>query len=303
MKNIQKRFCALLLVFVLSMAALCPAGFAATVQLPTISKTSCVVDDANVLSDSTTDTLTALNTQLSSSCSGAQIGVMTVQYTGSATTEEYAAAAFNEWGLGDSSNNNGVLILLVMESDVYADGDYYLTYGDGFRNTTLESEASTLAQTMEDAFAAQNYDEAVLTCAQNVANTIAGIYGVTLESTGGTDSYQEEPASHFSISAFIEGIIVVFLLVVIVLDIIVGIGRSFGRPMMWGPLVFFRPRRPRPGPRPRHDDFFDDRPHRGGPRGGGPRGGSFGGGGFGGGGGSFHAGGGSSHGGGGGRGR
>ena len=40
-------------------------------------------------------------------------------------------------GISSSSQNNGVLILLVMESAQYADGDYYLTYGDGFRNTCL----------------------------------------------------------------------------------------------------------------------------------------------------------------------
>ena len=45
------------------------------------------------------------------------------------------------------------MIPLVMESPIYEDGDYYVTYGDGFRNTTLESP-SALAQTMENDFAA-----------------------------------------------------------------------------------------------------------------------------------------------------
>ena len=143
-----------------------------------------MVDDAGVLSDSTTSELETLNAQLSSSCDGAQIGVLTVDYTGSATTEDYATEAFNTWGIGSSSKNNGVLILLVMQSPEYADGDYYLTYGDGFRSTMLADQASTLVQTMEDDFAAKKYDAAVLTCATNVANTIAEVYGVTL--SGGT---------------------------------------------------------------------------------------------------------------------
>ena len=37
-----------------------------------------------------------------------------------------------------------------MQSQQYADGDYYLATGDGFRNTTLEKQASAIAQTMED---------------------------------------------------------------------------------------------------------------------------------------------------------
>lgn len=44
-----------------------------------------------MLSDSTTSELKTLNAQLSSSCDGAHIGVLTVDYTGSATTEDYAA--------------------------------------------------------------------------------------------------------------------------------------------------------------------------------------------------------------------
>ena len=133
MKNFAKRISALVLAVVVSAAVLCPAAFAA--QLPSLPKDQCVVDGAGVLSSSTVQTITELNAQLESSCSGAQIGVLTVEYTGNDSTEDYATQAFNAWGIGSSSKNNGVLILLVMESAQYADGDYYLTYGDGFRNT------------------------------------------------------------------------------------------------------------------------------------------------------------------------
>ena len=92
MKNIVKKIGALVLVFVVSMAALCPA-FAASASLPSLPSGQCVVDDANVLSSSTVQTITDLNAQLESSCSGAQIGVLTVDYTGSCTTEEYALQA------------------------------------------------------------------------------------------------------------------------------------------------------------------------------------------------------------------
>ena len=184
MKNFAKRISALVLAVVVSAAVLCPAAFAA--QLPSLPKDQCVVDGAGVLSSSTVQTITELNAQLESSCSGAQIGVLTVEYTGNDSTEDYATQAFNAWGIGSSSKNNGVLILLVMESAQYADGDYYLTYGDGFRNTTLAKQSSAIAQTMEDQFAAKNYDGAVTTCARNVANTIADIYGVSLSGAPAT---------------------------------------------------------------------------------------------------------------------
>ena len=314
MKNLAKRISAVVLAVVISAAALCPAAFAA--QLPSLPKDQCVVDDANVLNSSTVQTITDLNAQLQSSCNGAQIGVLTVEYTGNDSTEDYAAQAFNTWGIGSSSNNNGVLILLVMESPLYDDGDYYLTYGDGFRNTTLDSQASAIAQTMEDAFAIQDYNTAVTTCARNVANTIADIYGVSLSGNGG-GSYQQpaqESGMGFGdvltmiVTAFLAILLFVILALVVFQIFISPIGHAFG--WYWGPFGWFGGPRPPRGPRgPRGPGGPRNPPPPPPPFGGGPRGGSFGGGSFG--GGSFHGGGGSfggmgggmSHGGGGGRGR
>lgn len=221
-----------------------------------------------------------------------------------------------------------------MQSQQYADGDYYLATGDGFRNTTLEKQASAIAQTMEDSFAAGDYDAAVTTCANNVASTIADLYGVTLGGTTGTvnndntdgynngNDYYEAPAASYQ-SPFLT-LLAVVIVVFALTSIFGGIRRGFGGGG-FGPFFGFglgyglgsRRRR-----RPPYDDWGPGGPRgpRGPrpPRGGGPRpprgGGGFGGGSFGGmgggrsggsfgGGGSFHAGGGSFHGGGGGRGR
>ena len=300
MKNIARKFSALLLVFVVSAAALCPA-FAATASLPSLPSGQCVVDDANVLSSSTVQTITDLNAQLESSCSGAQIGVLTVDYTGNLTTEDYALQAFNTWGIGSSSENNGVLILLVMESQEYEDGDYYLTYGDGFRNTTLESQASALAQTMEDDFVRQDYDDAVTTCAQNVAQTIADIYGVSLSGGNTNNGSYNEPAYDDNSSGggfgdIVLGFITILFTVVLLLIIVSVVVYTFSGPLS-GLFWCFGGPGPRSSPPPRRTP-----PRSTPPRSGGFGGGSFGGGSFG--GGSFGGmGGGSSHGGGGGRGR
>lgn len=337
MKNVAKRISALALVFVVSLAALCPAVFAASASLPDLPAGQCVVDDAGVLSSSTVQTVTDLNAQLQSSCKGATIGVLTVQYTGSLSTEDYAVQAANAWGIGSSSENNGVLILLVMESPLYEDGDYYVTYGDGFRNTMLESQASAIAQTMEDDFVNRDYDAAVVTCASNVADTIAQVYGVSLN--GGS----AEPADdHMSFGEVISTLVMLFLTLVILLWLamlvfrffIAPIGRLFGHNsgafaagyMAGSARRRYRRGPPPPpgpgfgpgygpgyGPGPRNDPPRPPRNNRRPPRPptgggfGGMSGGSFGGGSFGGGhsgGGSFGGmGGGSFHGGGGGRGR
>ena len=244
MKNFAKRISALVLAVVVSAAVLCPAAFAA--QLPSLPKDQCVVDGAGVLSSSTVQTITELNAQLESSCSGAQIGVLTVEYTGNDSTEDYATQAFNALGIGSSSQNNGVLILLVMESAQYADGDYYLTYGDGFRNTTLAKQSSAIAQTMEDQFAAKDYDGAVTTCARNVANTIADIYGVSLSGSTGNGStvqpgYQGEQSSGGSA---LTDILTLVVSVVLLIVIIRSMAYVFASPCGWL-WCFGGPRPPR----------------------------------------------------------
>lgn len=317
MKNFAKRISALVLAVVVSAAVLCPAAFAA--QLPSLPKDQCVVDDANALNSQVTQTIEELNAKLETNCKGAQIGVLTVQYTGNLSTEDYATEAFNAWGIGNATNNNGVLILLVMESAQYADGDYYLTYGDGFRNTTLAKQASAIAQTMEDQFAAKDYDGAVTTCARNVANTIADIYGVSLSGGTGNGStvqpgYQGGQSSGGST---LTDILTLVVSVVLLIVIIRSVAYVFASPCGWL-WCFGGPRPPRGrrrgphNPPPPPGGYYGSRgprPPRGGGFGG-MGGGSFGGGagrgGFGGGsfGGGFGGmGGGSSHGGGGGRGR
>ena len=229
MKNFAKRISALVLAVVVSAAVLCPAAFAA--QLPSLPKDECVVDDAGVLSSSTVQTITELNAQLESSCSGAQIGVLTVEYTGNDSTEDYATQAFNAWGIGSSSKNNGVLILLVMESAQYADGDYYLTYGDGFRNTTLAKQSSAIAQTMEEQFAAKDYDGAVTTCARNVANTIADIYGVSLSGGNGSTVQPGYQGGQSSGGSTLTDILTLVVSVVLLIVIIRSMAYVFCQPL------------------------------------------------------------------------
>ena len=314
MKNFAKRISALVLVWVVCLSALSPA-YAAKADLPELPKDQCVVDEANVLNSSTEQTIIDLNNQLQANCKGATIGVLTVDYTGSCTTEEYALQAANAWGIGSSTGNNGVLILLVMETQQYADGDYYIATGDGFRNTTLEKQASIIAQTMEDDFVARDFDGAVTTCARNVANTIADIYGVSLSGgTGnGTTVQPGYQGGQSSGGSALTDILTLVVSVVLLIVIIRSMAYVFASPCGWL-WCFGGPRPPRGrrrgphNPPPPPGGFYGGsrgpRPPRGGF--GGMGGGSFGGGagrgGFG--GGSFGGmGGGSFHGGGGGRGR
>ena len=180
-----------------------------------------------------------------------------------------------------------------METQQYADGDYYIATGDGFRNTTLEKQASAIAQTMEDQFAAKDYDGAVTTCARNVANTIADIYGVSLSGSAGNGSTVQpgHQGSQSSGGSALTDILTLVVSVVLLIVIIRSVAYVFASPCGW--LWCFG------GPRPPRGGGFGGM--GGGSFGGGVGRGGFGGGSFGGGFGGM--GGGSSHGGGGGRGR
>ena len=140
---------------------------------------------------------------------------------------------------------------------------------------------------MEDSFAAGDYDAAVTTCANNVASTIADLYGVTLSGTTGTvnngntdgynngNDYYEAPAASYQ-SPFLT-LLAVVIVVFALTSIFGGIRRGFGgggfgpssvsaglrlgtadggadlRMTIWGPGGPRGPRGPRPprgGPRP-----------------------------------------------------
>ena len=186
LKRLAAAAAAAALVFSLGLPA-----FAVTADLPALPADRCVVDDANVLSSTTEDFITTLSGELQKQCKGSTIAVLTVQGTGALSTEQYAYEAFNEWGIGDKNEDNGILILLTMTSKQYADGDYYLMYGDGFNNTVVDSQSSMVLQTyMEDEFVDRDFDAAVTNTADAAAQLIADVYDVTL--SGGSTGTSSE---------------------------------------------------------------------------------------------------------------
>ena len=50
---------------------------------------------------------------------GAQVVVVTVDFIGESTIEEYARTLFNKWEIGDKDKNNGVLLLMVIGEENY----------------------------------------------------------------------------------------------------------------------------------------------------------------------------------------
>ena len=117
-----------------------------------------VTDNADVLSQSTVEKIKNFNGALEQQCSGAQIVVATVKYTGGFSSDEYAMKLFNSWGIGSSDYNNGILILLVTEEN-----KYYIQCGLGIDVDSLADSLGEDLNKFEDYFDAGKYDQAVNT--------------------------------------------------------------------------------------------------------------------------------------------
>lgn len=263
-----------------------------------------VADYANVLSDSTKQAVINYNGALEQQCDGAQIVVVTVNYLDGMYSDEYAYQLFNNWGVGSSEYNNGMLLLLAVEENkawlVYGLGLSSLLSGDDvdkllddyfwadFDSGEYDAAVNSLFFALLDWYDAE-YDSSVALSGEN------GYYGEGYDSSAYSPY---EQSGSYAIGQFLNALVRIAILVAIFSVIFGSGGRRGGG--SWLPWLFLFNSTRRRGP-------WDDNHWRGGRGGGGGfggfgggsgrGGGGFGGGGFG--GGSGHGGGGFSGGGGG----
>lgn len=232
-------------------------------------------DFANVLDSEVENEINQKNNELEET-NGAQIFVVTVDFLDGEEIDDYAYNLFNEWDIGSSSDNNGVLLLLAIGEE-----NYYCLSGAGLEDVLDGGTLQViLDEYLEPDFAEGNYSD-------GVAKTFDALYEI-VENTSGTPVYvgpepqPEEEHSFFGGIFSMFGTIFALVIVIIIISAVFSgprHGPFYRRPIIWiGGHHHHRPRPPRP------------------PRGGGFGGGSFGGG-FGGGagrGGGFRGGGGGS---------
>lgn len=249
-----------------------------------------VTDSANVLSNETEQMIINYNGALEQQCSGAQIVVVTVDYLGGMYCDEYAYQLFNDWGVGSSEYNNGMLLLLAVQEN-----KAWLAYGLGLNSLISSSDVDDmLDEYFWDDFDDGDYDEAVTALFKALLNWYDEHYDSSTASAGQVQSgtYSQPQDGYYSSygrsSSSLGGIIRVIVILLILSAIFGGGGRGRGGGS-WLPWLLLFGSRSNRGRNDRRDW-----PPRGG--------GGFGGGGFGGGrGGGFGGGfgGGSGHGGGG----
>lgn len=257
MKQLRRALAGLALAAVL----LTGSAFAA---VPAAPEGSCVLDEANVLSERTEQAVNDLTIALDEAC-GAQIGVLTVDFTGDSTTADFAVETFNAWGVGDADKDNGVLLLLVIGAE-----DYYCAVGTGLeKDLTPQKIDDLLWNNLEEGFARGDYDAGVTAFANAMYDELCDIYGVQPgQSTGGG---APAPASEQpSFAARVGGFFTLTILMVVLIFLVV-LGRilhpvRYVRSRWFGysyppppPRHFYGGwhRRPPPPPRPPHSGGFE----------------------------------------------
>lgn len=149
----MRRKASALVCLLLAAALLSGSCLAALLTLPA---NGYVADLAGVLESGTVEHIVSQNQDLTNS-TGAAIVVVTVDFLNGMDIDDYATELFNDWGIGDGEENNGVLILLAIGED-----NYTILQGEGLQSALPTSTLGEYAgQYLDDDFVAGAYDAGV----------------------------------------------------------------------------------------------------------------------------------------------
>ena len=156
MKNIKLRTKKLkttrFIIYLLCLLVVFPAIAFGKANFPEPTSNFYVNDYANVI-DEEVEKLIVINGSALDDKTGAQVVIVTVDFTDGIPIHEYAADLFNEWKLGSAEKNNGLLILMSI-----GDEDYWAVQGKGLEDTLTSGEISQLLyEYLEPDFASENY--------------------------------------------------------------------------------------------------------------------------------------------------
>ena len=147
--NALKRYIALVLVITVCVL---PAIAQGTPDVVEPTEQFYVADYADVIDEATEQLIVEKAAKLCEE-TGAQVVVVTVDFIGESTIEEYARALFNKWGIGDKDKNNGVLLLMVIGEE-----NYWCVQGRGLEDSLPPSSIKDMLDLcLEPDFAKHDY--------------------------------------------------------------------------------------------------------------------------------------------------
>lgn len=147
--NALKRYIAFVLVITVCVL---PAIAQGTPDVVEPTEQFYVADYADVIDEATERIIFEESAKLCAE-TGAQVVVVTVDFIGESTIEEYARALFNKWGIGDKDKNNGVLLLMVIGEE-----NYWCVQGRGLEDSLPTSSIKDMLDLcLEPDFAKHDY--------------------------------------------------------------------------------------------------------------------------------------------------
>lgn len=174
----------------------------AAISIP--DKTDYYVNDyMNVLNQNTIEAINDKNDRLDK---GAEIVVLTTDYINT-DTEEFAYQVFNQWGIGDSKRNNGVLIVFVI-----SEGKFWIATGTGIEDVLNSGVVSDIIYDyLESDFDAGNYDRAMTNTVNEIYRILANKYGTVSPTNSDSDF-----GSGFSTFATTIGFALIIVLILVI---------------------------------------------------------------------------------------
>ena len=249
----KKRVSALVcLVLALALLSGCfSAAAAPSSMLLTPPANGCVADLAGVLESDTVEHIVSQNQALTDS-TGAAIVVVTVDFLNGMDIDDYATQLFNDWEIGDSREQNGLLILLVIGED-----NYTILQGTGLQSALPTSTLGEYAyRYLEDDFVAGDYDAGVNKIFDAFYNWFLNYYagqaggqlapGGTVYPSHARDDDDDTAYALIGFFGLLIGLVIVIIAVESVRQSVYS-RRAFLYPgIVYRPFFIFRPRPPRP---------------------------------------------------------
>lgn len=205
----------------------------ALAAIPQRPENKYVLDSAGVLSDSTERKIIRENQELFNE-TGAEIVIVAVDFLGGQEIDDYANDLFNDWGIGSSERNNGILLVLAIGED-----NYYATSGYGLEDTFDGAKFRELLDDyLEEDFAAARYDEGVGKFFDEVLAEVESYYehyedGYTQADEGDyNDTYYSEgssPSRWRNFMGVVSGLaraVILLVIIIVVVRLLSGRGRG-----------------------------------------------------------------------------
>jgi uncharacterized protein len=146
------------------------------VSLPNPNADFYVLDEAGVLSDSTLKTIKAVSIDLEKKTK-AQIVVVIVNDLGGVSAETYGLSILRDWGIGDDTLNNGVLILLAMDEKISR-----IEVGYGLEGALNDAKTGRIQDSyMLPYFNQEDIDQGILNGYLAIVQEVAKEYKVTID--------------------------------------------------------------------------------------------------------------------------